>query len=73
MSNVRTTLEGGGRVHAVTLPRIPADYPDGGSVTVTADCGIGRGEALPANYARQATTRYFTEREVTCPACLSAN
>lgn len=68
----RTTLaDETGTVHRVTLPHIPANYPDGGSVTVRAHCGAGRYNTLPARLARQANHPTFLNRQVTCPTCLT--
>lgn len=68
---IRSTLADSlGTVHAVSVPVIPADYPDGGGVTVIADCGVG--SDLPAGLARRAHHPAFVGRAVSCPACLAA-
>ncbi len=67
----RTTLaDPHGVVHRVSVPAIPADYPRGGGVTITADCGSGAD--LPADLARRTTHPAFTHRTVTCTGCILA-
>ena len=69
---IRSTLSDiDGVIHAVTLPDIPNDYPSGGSVAVTTDCGAGaKSDTLPAHLARKTRHPAFTGRLVTCLACL---
>jgi hypothetical protein len=69
---IRSTLtDPTGIVHRVSVPDIPADFPNGGSVVVTADCGRGRqSDAIPAHLARKTSHPSFTGRLVTCLDCL---
>lgn len=68
----KTTLtDEHGIVHAVTMPDIPADYPEGGTVVPLAACGVGENGALAVRLARQTAHPSFTNRVVTCCDCYS--